>query len=138
MSGYIIFLMDVPILWKSKSQRSVALSSSESEYYALSEAAKDIKFVVQIIQSMGGKVETPIVVRVDNKGAIFMAEHSSATPRTKHIDMRYHFVREFVADKFIKIIFVKSEENLSDSFTKNVSQQIYTNHSNSMITPKPK
>ena len=130
--------MDVPILWKSKQQKSVALSSSESEYYALSEAAKDIKFVVQIITSMGGQVETPIIVRVDNVGAIFMAEHSSATPRTKHIDMRYHFVREFVVDKFIKIVFIKSADNLADSFTKNVTIPIYENHSKEMIAPKPK
>ena len=91
--------------------------------------------MVQIITSMGGHVETPIVVRVDNVGAIFMAEHSSATPRMKHIDMRYHFVQEFVIDKFIKIIFIKSTDNLTDSFTKNITIPIYANHSKEMIAP---
>ena len=70
MSG-LIFLDGS--LWKSKAQKLVALLSSESEYYALSEAAKDIKFVAQIITSMEGQVETPIIVQVDNVSAIFMA-----------------------------------------------------------------
>jgi Reverse transcriptase (RNA-dependent DNA polymerase) len=121
VSGYIIFLLGVPILWKSKLQRTVALSSSEAEYYALSESAKDIRFIYQILSSIGIKVTLPIIVHVDNVGAIFMSENVSATSRTKHVDIRYHYVREFIESGFIKIIFVKSGENKSDMFTKNIS-----------------
>ena len=74
VGGFIIFLLGVPILWKSKAQKSVTLSSAESEFVALSEAAKEIKFVVMILESMGIIVELPIIVRVDNVGAIFMSE----------------------------------------------------------------
>ncbi len=56
--------------------------------------------------SIGIEVELPVIIRVDNVGAIFMAENVSTSPRTKHVDVRYHFVREFVEDGFIKIIFV--------------------------------
>lgn len=70
VSGYAIFLLDVPILWKSCLQRTVALSSSEAEYYAISEAAKEIKLVYQILDSMNVKVTLPIVVNIDNVGAI--------------------------------------------------------------------
>ena len=52
--------------------------------------------------------------------------------------MRYHFVREFVVDKLIKIIFIKSADNLADSFTKNVTIPIYENHSKEIIVPEPK
>ena len=75
ISGYVIFLMDCPIIWKSKQQVSVTLSSTEAEYVALSEAAKEIKFLYQVLQTLGITVTLPIIVKVDNIGAIFMAEN---------------------------------------------------------------
>jgi hypothetical protein len=104
-------------MWRSKAQGSVALSSTEAEFNALSEAAKAIKLIVQILISMGIPVKLPIIVRVDNVGAIFMSENVSTSSRTKHVDTRYHFVREFVEEGFVKIIFVRSEDNISDPFT---------------------
>jgi hypothetical protein len=76
----------------------------------LSEAAKDVKIIVMVLQSLGIKVKTPIIIKVDNIEAIFMAENVSTTSRTKHIDIRYHFVIEFVVDDFVKIVFVKTTE----------------------------
>jgi hypothetical protein len=136
VGGFIVFLLGVPILWKSKAQRSVTLSSAEAEFVSLSEAAKEIKFVVQILESMGIVVEIPIIVRVDNVGAIFMSENASTSSRTRHVDIRYHFVREYVEDGFIRIIFVRSEENLADEFTKNVTGDIYDAHVNEYMTEK--
>jgi hypothetical protein len=136
VTGYIMFLLGVPILWKSKLQRTVALSSSEAEYYALSEASKEVKFVIQVLESIGIKVELPIIVYVDNVGAIFMSENVTATSRTRHVDARYHFVREFVEDGYIKIIFVRSENNKSDGFTKNVTNDIYEKHKDSYIAER--
>jgi hypothetical protein len=128
VSGYIMFLCGVPIMWKSCLQKTVALSSTEAKYYALSEAAKEIKFIIQVLQSIGQKVQLPVIVRVDNVGAIFMYENTTATSRTRHIDARYHFIREFIEDGYIKIIFVKSEDNKADLFTKNVNGDIYRKH----------
>jgi hypothetical protein len=136
VSGFVIFVKGVPVLWKSKLQKCVSLSSSEAEYYALSEAAKEIKFIVQILNSIGIEVETPIIVHVDNVGAIFMSENVSATQRTKHVDARYHYVREFIEEGFLKIIFVRTDENKSDMFTKNVSQAVYDKHVQDYIMDK--
>jgi histone deacetylase 1/2 len=136
VSGFIIFLLGAPIMWRSKGQRSVSLSSSEAEFYALSEASKEIKFIVQILISMGIPVTIPIIIRVDNVGAIFMADNSSASSRTKHMDTRYHFVREFVEENFIKIIFVKSSENVADGYTKNTSGDIYEEHLDKYVADK--
>ena len=111
--------------WKSKSQRSVTLSSSEAEYVALSEAAKEIKFVYQLLQSIGIEIELPIIVRVDNVRAIFVSENTSTSGRTKHVDIRYRYVNEMVLNGFLKIQFVKTEENVADIFTKNVSSETY-------------
>ena len=57
-----------------------------------------------------------------------MAENSSSGVRTRHVDTRYHFVREHVEDGFIKIVFVKSMENNADLFTKNVGKESYEKH----------
>jgi hypothetical protein len=106
VSGYVIFLLGLPILWKSKLQKSVTLLSSEAEYFAMSEAIKDVYVIVMVLESLGVRVQIPVTVLVDNIGAIFMAENVSATSRTKHIDTRYHFVCEFVEEGFIQVIFV--------------------------------
>jgi hypothetical protein len=116
--------------------KSVTLSSSEAEFVALSEAAKEIKFVYQVLQSMGVNVETPIVVRVDNVGAIFMAENVSVSQRTKHIDVRYRFVQEFVMDGFLKIIFVRTADNDADIFTKNLTGDLHEKHCDKMVGAK--
>ena len=122
---YILFFMNVPIIWKSKSQKSITLSSLEAEYVVLSEAAKEIKFVYQLLLSIGIQVKLPIIVRVDNVGAIFMSENTSTSGRTKHIDIRYQYVNEMILDGFLKVLFVKTSENVADVFTKNVRSETY-------------
>ena len=136
VNGFVMFLNGVPIVWRSKQQKSVALSSSEAEYVAISEAVKEILFVIQVMKSMGLQVYTPVVVRVDNMGAIFMSENTSSGTRTRHVDTRYHFVRELVEEKVVEIIFVKTADNIADSFTKNVTGDIYDGHSGEFVWNK--
>ena len=138
VSGWVIYFCGVLVAWQSKSQRSVTLSSSEAEYVALSEVAKNIKFIYMILESMGIMVELPIIVRVDNNGAIFMSENLAVSQRTKHVDIRYKFVNEFVEDRFLKIIFVRSEDNDADMFTKNLKGELHEKHSKKMIDEKGK
>ena len=133
VTGFIMYLLGVPICWRSKAQKGVTLSSSEAEYVAMSEAVKEIRFIFYLLTSMLIEVKLPIIVRCDNVGAIFMAENSSSGVRTRHVDIRYHFVREHVVDDFIKIVFVKSCDNDADLFTKNVSKDTYTKHMNNFL-----
>jgi hypothetical protein len=65
VSGYAIFLSDTVILWKSKLLKPLALSSSEAEYYGMSEAAKDVKFVAMILEAIGMEIELPITLYCD-------------------------------------------------------------------------
>ena len=136
IAGFVIYLMGVPISWKSKGMKSVTLSSSEAEYVALAEAAKEVKFVYQVLQSMGMKIKLPIIVRVDNVGAIFIAENVAVSQRTKHIDVKYRFVQEFVMDGFLRIIFVRTAENQADIFTKNVNGDLHDKHCEHLIGKK--
>ena len=136
IAGYVIYLCGVAISWRSKAMRHVTLSSSEAEYVSLSEAAKEVKFIVQVIESMGIEVEKPVVIRVDNIGAIFMANNVTTSNRTKHVDVRYRYVNEFVEDGFVKIVFVRSEENDSDGFTKNLGGELHDKHKVKFIADK--
>ena len=88
--------------------RSVVLSTTESEYVAISEVVKEIKFIYQLWESMDVKVPLPIKVRVDNIRAIWLANSSGVSEQTKHVDTRAHFVRTYVIDEVVTIKFVKS------------------------------
>ena len=129
----MVYFCGAPVATKSKSGRSVTLSSTEAEYFAVSEVAKEILFIKQLLDSIGIKVQLPIIVRVDNVGAIFLGNNFSVGQRTKHIDMRTHFVREYIEDDILKLVFVRSEDNDSDIFTKNTTEDLFLKHSNKMM-----
>ena len=81
-------------------------------------------------------MKLPIAIRVDNIGAIFMSGNVVVSQRTKHIDVRYHFVREFVYDGFIKVIFVRTTENDADLFNKNLPGALHEKHARKMMSIK--
>jgi len=136
VTGFCIFLLGVPICWQSKGQRSVTLSSSKAEYVTLSEAAKEVKFMAQVMMLMGIPVKFLIIVRVDNIGAILMSENVTTSQRTKHVDIQYHFVCKYLEDRFIEIIFMRTKENCADIFTKNVNGLSYEHHNGKFIGTK--
>ena len=88
VSGYILYIKGVPICWRSKAQKTITLSSAEAEQIVLSEATKEIMFVLQLFQDMTIKVELPNVVIVDDIRAIFMSKNINTSSRSKHIDVR--------------------------------------------------
>jgi hypothetical protein len=97
--------------------------SSEAEYVLLAEAAKEVKCVVMALINMGVPVQMPVIVRVGNIRAMYTLEnYMTSSRRTKHIDMRYHFVRKFVKEEFIKIVFVGTKHNDPDGFTNNLME----------------
>ena len=114
----------------------MTLSTSEAEYVALSEVVKELKFITQVLETMKVNVKLPITVHIDNVGAIFMATNQTSSDRTKHVDVRYHFVREFIEDGVVKIKFVRSKENDADLFTKNVNGELYDKHSQKLVWSK--
>ena len=101
--GYIIYFCGIPIAWRSKGMKSVVLSTTEAEYMALSEVVKELKFIVQLLQTMNIEVELPITVHVDNVGAIWLSNNRTTSDRTKHIDIRTSFVKEYQEDGKIVI-----------------------------------
>ena len=136
IAGYIVYFCGVPISWRSKGMKCVALSSTEAEFIALSEVVKEIRFIYQVLTSIGIEIELPIIVHVDNIGAIFMSKTVSVSQRTKHVDIRSRFVNEFIEEGFIKVIFVKSNENISDLFTKNLGSELFNKHAQKIVGEK--
>ena len=125
--GYIIYFCGLPIAWRGKGMKSVVLSTTEAEYMALSEVVKELKFIVQLWQTMNVEVELPNTVYVDNVGAIWLSNNRTTSEMTKHIDIRTSFVKEYQEDGKIIIKFVKSEDNEADIFTKNTTNVIFQN-----------
>ncbi|KAF2345349.1 Integrase catalytic core [Trinorchestia longiramus] len=110
------------ITWKSKKQNIVALSSCEAEYITLTYAVQEGIFLKQLLCDMDGYDE-PVEIFVDNRGAIDLAKNPVHHQRSKHIDIRYHFIRAIIQDNKAVLSFVPSEENMADMFTKPVSRQ---------------
>jgi hypothetical protein len=131
--GYVLYFCGAPIAWKSKSGKSVTLSSTEAEYFVLSEVAKEVIFVKHLVASMGITIEFPIIIKVDNVGAIYLANNHTTGQRTKHIDIQQHFVREYIEDGISKVVFVKSEDNDVDIFTKNATEELFNKHSKKLV-----
>ena len=128
VSGFVIYLCGAVIAWRSKGQKSVSLSSTEAEYVAISEVAMEILYVAGILKFLGVPLEYPITVNVDNIGAVYLSKNATTGSRTKHIDTRYHFVREYIEDGIVKVQFVRSEDNHADIFTKNLNTETFGRH----------
>ena len=75
------------------------------------------------------RVKLPMLLNVDNTGAINLANNWSTTGKTKHIDVRFHYLQELVDQGMIKLNFVRLEENVADIFTKNLSASLFDEHS---------
>ena len=91
----------------------------------MSEAVKDLIFMRNILKSIAFLIEYPMIVEVDNTGAIYLGVNRATGQRTKHINIRYHYVREFIDEGIVKVVFVSTKENDADVFTKNVTADIY-------------
>jgi hypothetical protein len=121
-SGYVFLLNGGCISWRSKKQRTVALSSTEAEYMALSEATQEAVWLKAFMRELGEDAgDGALTVYEDNQGAIALAKNPEFHKRTKHIDIRYHFVREKVEDGQVMLQYCPTQDMLADLMTKPIS-----------------
>ena len=111
----------------SKIQRTVTPSRTEKEYVEQSACAQELKFVSMLMGEMTD-VEKPSVIYEDNQGVIFLAKNRQVGIRTKHSDIRHHFMRGMVEENDIDIQYIWSEENSSDIMTKDTSEAYFARH----------
>jgi hypothetical protein len=133
MTGYSVFLCGGPIAWRSCLQTTVAKSATEAEYYALSNCIDEVTFMKQLLSELGIEVET-VPIYEDNKGAVDLAGNPVYHKRVKHIDIRYHAIREKVADGTVIILKIPTRANFADVHTKAVTKLVFDTLSPFIIT----
>ena len=117
-SGYVFQLGQSTISWCSKRQQTVAKSSTEAEYVALSIASQEVIWLRRLLSDLKVDMSAATEMMEDNRGAIDLSKNPKNHGRTKHIDVSYHFTRERIASKEIKVNYVPSAANLADVMTK--------------------
>ncbi|GJZ38021.1 retrovirus-related pol polyprotein from transposon TNT 1-94 [Tanacetum coccineum] len=117
VSGSAQFLGDKLVSWSSKNQKSTAISSTEAEYIALSGCCAQILWMRSQLTDYGFQFNK-IPLYCDNKSAIALCCNNVQHSRAKHIDVRYHFIKEHVENGIVKLYFVRTEYQLADIFTK--------------------
>ena len=117
--GYIFHYFGSPVSWSSKVQRTIALSTVESEYMAATEAAREVIWIQSVIDAMtSSSVNLPISLYGDNNGAIALSKNPEFHPKTKHIDVRHRFITELVGSGVVTVKYIPTESMLADGFTK--------------------
>ena len=106
------------VSWKSKKQRTVALSTCEAEYMALALCVQEAIHLIRLYSDLYSQSCLPVEIGVDNQGTIMLAKNPVMHQRTKHIDVKYHFVREEVKQGNISLFYIPSVRNVADVFTK--------------------
>jgi len=119
-TGYVFTLANAPVSWKSTLQSTVALSTTEAEYMAVTEAVKEAIWLYGLLDELGIGHKY-IKVHCDSQSAIHLAKNQVYHARTKHIDVRYHFVREILEEGEIQIQKIPTTENPADMMTKVVT-----------------
>ena len=122
-TGYAVILNHRAISWRSALQPMVALSTTEAEYMALTEACKEVEWIRGLLRELQYGLEDPTVLSTDNQGALKLAENPVSHGRTKHIAIRHHYIREKLANKSVWIQYVPTEMMTADSLTKGLTRQ---------------
>lgn len=116
-SGFVFMLSEGPISWEAKKQNCVALSSTEAEYIAITQASKEATYLREFLGELID-FKDPIIIYNDNQSAQKLVYNPVYHNRTKHIDIKYHYVREIVNKNYVKIEYMATQEMIADIFTK--------------------
>ena len=124
-SGGAFYLGNNLVGWHSKKQDSVSLSTAEAEYIAATSCCTQILWMKQMLKDFGIQINEPISVLCDNTSAINISKNPVMHSRTKHIAIRYHFLKERVAQGEVQLEFVPTTEQVADIFTKPLPKDIF-------------
>ena len=117
-SGYIYLLGGAAISWKSSKQSCVALSTTEAEYIALSSASQEAIWLQQLMSDLLNKRVQETTILEDNQSTICLAKNQQVHGKTKHVDIKYHFIRDLVEAERIKLTYCASKDMVADMLTK--------------------
>ena len=119
ISGFLITLAGGAVSWQSRLQKCVALSTTEAEYIAATEACKEVLWMKKFLHELGQKQEK-FTLFCDSQSAIHLSKNSAFHSRSKHIDVRYHWIRDVLEAKELNLEKIHTSENGADMFTKSL------------------
>lgn len=122
-SGFLFTLNGGPITWSSRRQPIVALSTMEAEYIAASDACREATWLRLLLSELGIHQDNPTTIWCDNESAILLAKNPESHKRSKHIDVRYHHIREQIKKGVVNISYVNTKNQLADILTKGLDMQ---------------
>ncbi|KAE8914091.1 hypothetical protein PF005_g23366 [Phytophthora fragariae] len=114
----MVMIGNAPVVFKSKFQRTVALSSAEAEYMSLSLCVQEVLWTRAMLTDMGTLQRNATTIWEDNQGAIALAQNAGYHARTKHVDIWHHFIRENVERGTVKVEYVDTKNQLANIVTK--------------------
>ncbi len=132
ISGYAFFLHSSLISWSSSKQKATALSSTKVEYMAITHVAKELLWLRMFSSIVN--IPFPHLFRLlsDNNSAIDMTKSNIISNRAKHIDLRYHFIRDHVAEGTLRLNWISTEDKTADILTKPLPYPLHSKHSSSL------
>ena len=134
ISGWVAKLNGDPVSWSSKKQRVVALSTCEAELYAESAAIQEVLWLRGFMEELGLHTRTGSTVYGDNQSAIAVSQNGVKGERTKHVDVKYHFVTETVERGEVKLMWVPTAQQQADIFTKALPAPVFEQFRKQLMT----
>ena len=116
--GWIFYIAGGPISWKSKLQSIIAQSTTEAEYIAINSATKEAVFIKQLMTELDIYNQAKFPVYTDNNGALALAKNPVFYKRTKHIAVKYHYIRQLIEEGTIDLVYINTKDQKSDGLTK--------------------
>ncbi|KAL0551788.1 hypothetical protein IC582_010877 [Cucumis melo] len=126
-SRYVFFIGNTAFTWSSKKQPIVTLSTCEAEYVAAASCVCHAVWLRNLLKTVGILQDDPTVIHVDNKSTIALAKNPVFHDRSKHIDTKFHFIRDCISRKEVQVEYVKTEDQIADIFTKPLKVNVFKN-----------
>ena len=125
------------ILYKTSFQSTIALSSTEAEFIAACDAAKNVLYVRSILHNVGIPQDHATTLFEDNQGALLMANAGQPTKRTRHMDIKYFALQQWVDGDLLTLKHIGTGDNESDALTKPLSRTLFYRHMDFILAKLP-
>ena len=132
IGGYVFISGNGAITWKSKKQQLTALSSTEAEYIALSEAAREATWLRSLHNELGFQQSEPTIIKGDNEGSLAIAKNAQFHQRSKHIDTKWHFIQDMIRIGRIEVESCRDQDQTADILTKALPRAKHHKHTSEM------
>ena len=133
VSGIVIMMAGAAVIYKTILQRVIALSSTEAEFYALSEAGKLTLYVRSILNELGMPQHNATSMYEDNKGCLHMTQNQKPTKNTRHVDLRHFAVVDWVSQDLLAVKKICTSDNSSDTLTKSLGRTLFHRHTDTIM-----